>query len=343
MSVTLKELATLTQSTVKGDDTLPISGIATLQEAEPSQISFVSNPIYSQYLNDTKAGAVILNPKMAASYSGHALINDDPYLTFAKVVNVFHASTHSSTKIHPSAHISSNASIGKQAQIAANVVIEDKVKIGDNVSIGAGCVIGKHSVLADNITLQANVTLYADTHIGRSSIIHSGAIIGADGFGFALQADKSWYKILQIGNVVIGENVEIGASTTVDRAALGSTIISNGVKLDNQIQIGHNVFIDEHAIIAAGTLIAGSTSIGKRCQIGGAVAIAGHLTIVDDVVITGRSMVIKSLPEAGVYSSGIGADSNKKWKRNAIRFSQLDSMAKTLKHIEKQLNTKSES
>lgn len=336
MNLSLKQLAQLTGSELKGDENTQLNGVAPLQDAVSGQISFVSNPKFKKYLTETKASVVILTPELADGYSGGALINSDPYLTFAKVVYAFHKPENPPAVFHPSAVISDQALIGEQVSIAPNVVIEAGVKIGNGVVIGAGCVIGKNSVLGDDIVLHANVTLYADTHIGSRSIIHSGAVIGSDGFGFAPQKDKSWYKILQVGNVVIGCDVEVGAGTTIDRAALGSTRIADGVKLDNQVQIAHNVEIDEHAIIAGGTMIAGSTKVGKYCQFGGVVAIAGHLNIVENVVITGRGMVTGSINKPGVYSSGVALQENRKWRRNAARFRQLDEMAKKLKKLEKE-------
>ncbi len=334
----LKELADLTGSEVKGDTQLQVSDVATLQDAKEGQISFVSNPKYKKQLDTTKASAVILSSKMASAYNGNALINDDPYLTFAKVVNAFHKRAIPKANIHPSAVIAKDSIIGKNVNIAANVVIDSAVNIGDNSVIGAGTVIEKGSILGSGALIHPNVTIYSNTQIGTNIIIHSGTVIGSDGFGFAPQKDKSWYKILQIGNVVIGDDVEIGANTTIDRAALGSTIIENGVKLDNQIQIAHNVKIGSLTIIAGSAGIAGSTTIGERCQIGGAVAIAGHLNIADDVIITGRSMVISSIKKSGVYSSGIATEDNRKWRRNAARFRHLDDMAKQIKELKIQLN-----
>ncbi len=337
MSFILEKLAELTDSILKGDKDCELKGVASLENARTGDISFVSNPKYKKLLGASKATAVILSPALAKDYSGNALINEDPYLTFAKTVKIFHPVEKTIPSIHPSASIAKSANVSSNAVIATNVVIETGVIIHDSVTIGAGCFIGKDSVIENGVVLHSNVSLYSDTKIGVNSIIHSGAIVGADGFGYAPQKDKSWYKILQVGNVVIGSDVEIGANTTIDRAALGSTQIGDGVKIDNQIQIGHNVKIGEYTAIAAGTLIAGSTEIGAYCQIAGAVAIAGHLKIVDNVFITGKSMVIKSIDKAGIYSSGIAADENKKWRRNAIRFSQLDDMAKTIKQLEKKL------
>lgn len=337
MIFTLAELAELTGSTVKGDDNTQLKGVASLDKAKTGDISFVSNPRYKKTLAHSNASAIILSPVLADSYSGNALINSDPYLTFAKIVNTFYAENKPVASVHPSAVIAESADIGESVSIAANVVIESGVVIKNGVTIGANCYIGENSLLESAVVLHPNVTLYSETEIGSYSSIHSGAVIGADGFGYAPQKDKSWYKILQVGNVVIGSHVEVGANTTIDRAALGSTEIEDGVKLDNQIQVGHNVKIGEHSIFAGGTVLAGSTVFGKRCQIGGAVAVAGHLQIADDVIITGRSMVIKSITQAGVYSSGITADKNINWRRNAARFRKLDGMAKTIKQLEKKL------
>lgn len=342
MAFTLGELAKLTGSKVKGDERLQLNDVVSLELAGDGDISFVSNPKYKKGLNTSKASAIILTPTMQSNYSGNSLINSDPYLTFAKVVNIFHPKDKPLPSIHPSAIIAESAIVSGLANIGAHVVIEENVTINDGVLIGANSVIGKDSILEDNVMLYPNVTVYSDTQIGSNSIIHSGAVIGADGFGFALQKDKIWFKILQVGNVILGSDVEVGANTTIDRAALGSTIIEDGVKLDNQIQVGHNVRIGAHSIIAGGTVIAGSTDIGKRCQIGGAVAIAGHLLITDDVTITGRTMVIKSINKADVYSSGITADENRKWRKNAARFRRLDDMANKVKRLELALAAREE-
>lgn len=336
----LKQLAELTGSELKGDADIAINDVATLQDATQGEISFVSNPKYKKHLEVTHASAVILSPKLAVDFKGNALVNNDPYLTFAKVVNIFYKPDTPQANIHSSAVVAEDASIGENVDIAANVVINSGVSIGNNSIIGAGSIIAENTVIGSNALIHANVTLYADTQIGTDVIIHSGAVIGSDGFGFAPKSDKSWYKILQIGNVVIGDDVEIGANTTIDRAALGSTSIGNGVKLDNQIQIAHNVKIGDLSIIAGAAGVAGSTTIGERCQIGGAVAISGHLIITDDVIITGRSMVMGSIKKPGVYSSGIATDENRKWRRNAARFRHLDEMAKKLKELETKLGMK---
>jgi len=335
MEFTLSNLAELTHTEFKGDGKTLLSNVATLQDAKAGDISFVSNPKYKRQLASSQASAVILSAQLAEQYDGNALIAKDPYLAFAKVVRLFNPEKKQQAKIHPTAVIDQTATIGKRANIAANVVIDKGVSIEDDVQIGAGSVIGESSSIAQNSVLHANVTLYSDSIIGKNVILHSGVVIGADGFGFVLQEDKTWFKILQVGNVIIADDVEVGANTTIDRAALGSTKIAKGVKIDNQVIIGHNVQIGEHTIMPGGSLVAGSTNIGKRCQIGGGVAMAGHLEIADDVMITGRSMVTNSLKSAGVYSSGITTEENAKWRRNAARFRSLDKMAKQLNQLEK--------
>jgi len=340
MVITLKKLAELTDSEMKGDGRAELYGVGTLQDAVAGQISFLSNPKYKKYLSETQATALVLDPATAQEYAGNVVINANPYLTFAKIVAALYQTEKPTGSIHPSANISSQSQIDPGATICANVVIEDGVEIAKGVQIKPGCYIGKNTQIKEDSVLYPNVTVYADTKIGARGIIHSGAIIGADGFGFAPQEDNSWYKILQIGNVELGDDVEIGANTTIDRAALGSTIIANGVKLDNQIQIGHNVQVGENTVMAAKTAVAGSTKIGKRVQIGGAVGIAGHVIIADDVIITGMSMVTKSIPKAGVYSSGIPAEENKKWRRKISRYRQLDSMANKIQNLEKIITEK---
>ncbi|MEH6456783.1 MAG: UDP-3-O-(3-hydroxymyristoyl)glucosamine N-acyltransferase [Cocleimonas sp.] len=340
MMHTLEQLAKLTNSQLSGNKDIQIHSVASLDDAIDNQISFVSNPKYINKLAASAASAVILNRVLAENFNGNALINDDPYLTFARVLEILHSEPKSPANVHKSAVIADNVSLHKTVNIGPNVVIDNGVTIEQGVTICAGSYIGKDSYIAEGVHLYPNVMVHKETQVGKNSIIHSGAVLGADGFGFAPTPEKKWFKILQIGNVVIGEDVEIGSNTTIDRAALGTTTICNGVKLDNQVHVGHNVKIDEHTVIAAGTVIAGSSSIGKRCQIGGAVAISGHLIIADDVIITGKSMVIKSIKKSGVYSSGIAADENKKWRKNAARFRRLDDMAKKIRNLEEKLNEK---
>jgi UDP-3-O-[3-hydroxymyristoyl] glucosamine N-acyltransferase len=336
--ITLEKLAELTDSSFSGDKDIEINSVASIENARQGQISFISNSIYKKLLKDSQASVVILDTNLASEYKGNCLINDEPYLTFAKVLEVFYRDNNRSAEIHISAVIEDDVSIAEDVHIGPNAVISKGTVIETGVTIGAGCFIGEDCKIRENTLLNPNVTIYKETRIGSDSIIHSGAVIGADGFGFALKKDKSWFKILQVGRVEIGNSVEVGANTTIDRAALGVTKIGDDVKLDNQIQIGHNVHIDQHTVIAGGSMVGGSTTIGKRCQIAGAVAIAGHLSITDDVVITGKTSVIKSISKPGVYSSGTVADDNRKWRKNSARFRKLDEMAKTINRLKKHLD-----
>ncbi|HFD31647.1 MAG TPA: UDP-3-O-(3-hydroxymyristoyl)glucosamine N-acyltransferase [Gammaproteobacteria bacterium] len=335
-TLSLSKLAEITTSELRGNADLIITGISSLETAEKGEISFAIGRKYRSQLNACNASAVILTPDLAANYKGNVLINSSPYLAYAQVVDAFYPQQAVVASIHPSSVIDSSASVSNNACIGANVVIGKNVTIAKAVVIEAGSIINDNCSIGENTYLHANVTLYENTQIGQNTRIHSGAVIGSDGFGYAPDQNE-WYKIKQIGNVIIGNQVEIGANTTIDRAALGSTQIADGVKLDNLIQIGHNVRIGEHTAIAACVAIAGSTTIGKRCQIGGASAIAGHLSIANDVIITGMSMVISSITSAGVYSSGMPVNKNIKWRRNIIRFAQLDKMAQKIRQLEKRI------
>ena len=340
ITLSLSELAKITSSTLQGDENLIISGISSLELAVEGQISFATGAKYLSQLNHCQASAVILTEALALAYKGNninnILVNPSPYLAYAQTIAAFYPNKATVANIHPSSVIEKSASIATSASIAANVVIGKHVTIADSVTIEAGTIIGDNCSIGKNSTLHANITLYPNSHIGKNTRLHSGVVIGSDGFGYAPVA-KEWYKIKQVGNVIIGDQVEIGANTTIDCGALGSTSIADGVKLDNLIQIGHNVTIGEHSAIAACTAIAGSVIIGKRCQIGGACAIAGHLNIANDVIITAMSMVIKSIKVAGVYSSGMPINENRIWRKNIIRFKQLDAMAQKIRQLETQI------
>lgn len=340
-ALSLSELTEITASKLQGNPDLMISGISSLDSATTGQISFAVGRKYLKQLQTCNASAIILTEELATLYQGdNVLINKHPYLAYAKAINAFHPEHTVKASIHPSSIIDASANIANTASIGAHVVIGKNVIIEHAVTIGAGSVINDHCTIDQDSYLHPNVTLYANSKIGKNTRLHSGVVIGADGFGYAPKQNQ-WYKIKQIGNVIIGNDVEIGANTTIDCAALGSTIIENGVKLDNLIQVAHNVKIGEHTAIAACVAIAGSTTIGKHCQIGGASAIAGHLTITDNVIITGMSMVISSIKSAGVYSSGMPVNENKKWRKNIIRFSQLDKMAKKIRQLEKRIKNRS--
>ncbi|WP_151702799.1 UDP-3-O-(3-hydroxymyristoyl)glucosamine N-acyltransferase [Nitrincola alkalilacustris] len=336
----LVELAAIVDGSVQGEINTVITGLATLKCAGQGHLSFFSNTRYLKDLQSSDASAVLVHADHAADVRHAAVVVKDPYLAFAKLSALFDwrqplvpgiaatAVVEQGARIEPSAEISHHAVVGEGAQISAEVYI------GANSVIGSGCHIGPGS------RIEAGVVVYPGTKIGARVIIHSGAIVGSDGFGFAPEAG-TWRKIYQTGGVSIGDDVEIGAGVTIDRGALDDTVIDSGVKLDNQVHVAHNVVIGEHTAIAGCTGIAGSTKIGSHCTIAGMAGIGGHLNIVSNTHITAMTMVSKSISEPGVYSSGIGMGPHKQWKRNVIRFRQLDEMAKRIRTLEQSLEQNS--
>ncbi|MFT5069465.1 MAG: UDP-3-O-[3-hydroxymyristoyl] glucosamine N-acyltransferase [Candidatus Paceibacteria bacterium] len=330
--LTLGAIADLIGAKLEGDASYPVTGLATLASALPHQVSFLANMKYASQLDSSRAGAVILHADQAKLFAGHCLLLDNPYLGYAKLSQQF-APTPDFSGIDKSAEVHPTATIGSAVNLASGTVIGPYVTLGDAVSIGPNSVVGAHSSIGNGTNVAANVTLYHDVKVGACCTIHSGAVIGADGFGFAKDG-PDWVKIAQLGGVIIGDHVEVGAGTSIDRGALDNTIIGYGVKLDNQVQIAHNVELGDYTAIAGCTAIAGSTKLGKHCTIAGACGITGHLTLGDGVHVTAMSLVTHSISEPGAYSSGTGLDNNQKWRRNAARFKQLDQMAKRLKQLE---------
>ncbi|MFD1259106.1 UDP-3-O-(3-hydroxymyristoyl)glucosamine N-acyltransferase [Entomomonas asaccharolytica] len=333
---TLAELAEKFNGTVKGDPNHSVSGLASLQTATENDLSFLANAQYKKYLLDTKAGAVLLKAEQADMFVGNAIILDDPYLTYAKISYLFDTKPISQAGIHPTAVIADSVKIDPTASIGAHAVIEADVVIGARTVISAHCFIGARCVIGEDGWLAPRATLYHDVKIGKRVVIQSGAVIGGEGFGFAIEKGN-WFRIAQIGGVTLGDDVEIGANTTVDRGALADTIIGNDVKLDNQIMIGHNVQIGDHTAMAACVGISGSTKIGKRCIIGGSVGMAGHLEICDNVILTGMTMVTRSISEPGTYSSGTSMQTSAEWRKSVARFRHLDEMARKIQQLEKRL------
>ena len=322
-SISLGEIAKLLGAELVGESTKVISGLSTLAVAESCHLSFFSNSKYLKALQSTSAGVVILEKKNLSHCPASALVMEDPYWGYARASQMF-ARSSCQAGVHQLAVIDSTASIPSSTSIGAGTVIEAGVVLGERVVIGPGCVLGENAQLGDDCRLHANVTLYHGVRLGYSSVVHSGSVIGADGFGYAPH-EGAWEKIEQLGAVVIGNGVEIGANTTVDRGALEDTSIGDGAIIDNQIQIGHNVVIGEGTAIAACTAIAGSTKIGRYCTIAGAVAIAGHIEIADRVHINGMSLVSKSITEAGVYASGTGGVMKYQiWQKNAALEKKLN-------------------
>jgi UDP-3-O-[3-hydroxymyristoyl] glucosamine N-acyltransferase len=333
---TLGELATRFGADIQGDADCLIQGVASLKSARPGQISFFYDKHYADELALTKASAVILRPEHRALSPTACLITENPQLLFAHVANLFQQQAGVESGIHSDATVAPGADIDPSASVAARAVIGRDARIGRNSVIGEGCVIGAGSVIGDDVRLMANVSICDNVRVGDRALIHPGVVIGSDGFGLVNDAGQ-WLKVPQLGTVVIGNDVEIGANTTIDRGSLDDTVIEDGVKLDNQIQVAHNVHIGAHTAIAGCVGIAGSTKIGRCCGIGGGVGITGHLEITDNVQVTAMSLVTQSITEPGVYSSGTPLQANSKWHRNFVRFGQLDDMAKRLKKIEKKL------
>lgn len=336
MSLTLAQIAKAVDGQLSGDSDYLIDGVGTLAAASPQQISFLANSKYKKFLNETHAGAVIVATGMGADLKTNVIEAADPYVAYAKAASLLYPESDAQPTVHASAWIDPSASIAEDVSIGPHVTIEKGVVIASGVLIGAGSVIEQDVRIGADSRIKSNVTLCRQVQLGERVIIHPGVVIGADGFGIA--NDKGvWIKVPQVGRVVIGDDVEIGANTTIDRGAIEDTIISNGVKLDNQIQIGHNVIIGEHTVIAGCVGIAGSTRIGKYCAIGGGTGISGHLEIADGVQLTGMTMVTKSITESGVFSSGIPVEPTKQWHKNVVRYRQMDKLFDRVKRLEKQI------
>ena len=335
---TLNELAAAVGATVQGDGGCKIHNIASIARAKEGEVSFLIDRKYQKYLTRTKASAILLDKKLATScpVNVHALIMKNPRLGFIKLLALFRPQSLPSKGIHSTAVVGKNCRIHHTVSIGPYVVIGMNVAIGARTVIGAGTSIGSNSQVGADCCLYSKVTLYHETILGDRNIIHSGVVIGADGFGLMQDKERrQWIDIPQVGRVVVGDDVEIGANTTIDRGALDDTIIGNDVKIDNLVMVGHNVQIGDHTAIAGCAGIAGSTTVGRHCMIGASAGLNGHITVCDDVVITGMAMIQKSITKPGIYSSGTGMQTNWEWRRSAARFRQLDALAKRLKRLER--------
>ena len=332
----LEQLAEQLGATLYGDGELIITGVASMTSAKQGQITFLSDKKFQNNLSSCDASAVVMTEDSLKYWSGAALIVKDPYLCYAKLAQILDTTPLPARDIADSAVIDSTAQLGNNVAIGANAVIESGVVLGDNCIIGAGCFIGKDTIIGAGTRLWSNISIYHNCVVGENCLIQSGTVIGADGFGYANDKGK-WIKIPQLGRVIIGNNVEIGASTTIDRGALDDTVIGNGVIIDNQCQIAHNDIIGDHTAVAGGVIMAGSLTIGRHCLIGGASVINGHMEICDQVTVTGMGMVMRPITEPGVYSSGIPLQQNKVWRKTASLVLHIDEMNKRLKALEKKL------
>lgn len=337
MTLTLGELAARLGADVHGDPGCPVHGVGVLHDAQPGQLGFLANPKYRKYLADTKASAVILAPDDVPHCPGNALVHANPYLTYARAAALLHPLHRPEAGVSDGAWVAPDALVDPTAHIAPGSVVESGAVIEGDVIVGPNCVVGRNSRIGAGSRLVASVTLCADSQVGRGCVLHPGVVVGGDGFGLAPDGKGRWERVPQLGRVLIGDDVDIGANTTVDRGAIGDTIIHDGAKIDNLVQIAHNVEIGEGSAIAGCTGISGSSKIGRNCTLAGGVGLVGHIELADNVHVTGFSMVTRSITEAGVYAGGIPAISHAEWGRNFARIRKLDEMAKKIRALEKQL------
>lgn len=334
--ICLDQLAGVLGTPYRGEPGTRVTRVADLLTAEPDCLCFLGDQRYRNHLSSTRAGVVILTPEDADFAPVPVVISPNPYLCFAHAARLLYPRPAVHGGVHPSAVVAATARIDTSAWIGPTAVVEAGAQVGPRVFVGPGCIIGENVAVGADSRLVARVTLCRGTRVGQRALLHPGAVIGRSGFGFAKDGER-WVRIPQVGRTVLGDDVEIGANTTVDRGAIGDTIIRDGVKLDNHIQIGHNVVIGEHTAMAAMTGISGSTHFGRNCTVSGAVGVAGHLEIGAQVHFTGQAMVTRSFPDAGSYSSGIPAMPSGEWRRNVVRFRHLDDLARRLKQLEERV------
>jgi UDP-3-O-[3-hydroxymyristoyl] glucosamine N-acyltransferase len=334
MTVTLGELAVRFGCELRGDPAATVDSVAALSQAGPRAVSFLANPKYVDQLANTRAGVVILDARSAGNSPVPSLVVNNPHATYARVASLLHPEPPLNPGVHPAATVARSAVVDAGVEIAAQVVVGENVRIGARCFIGPGSVIEHGAVLGDDVRLVARVHVGHDVKLGHRCIVQPGAVIGGDGFGYANEKGQ-WIKVPQIGAVTIGDDVEIGANTTIDRGAIEDTVIEEGVKIDNLIMIAHNCRIGAHSAIAAQSAIAGSSVLGKRCILGGRAGLTGHITLCDDVVVLGTSFISHSITKPGVYSSALPSEEAGTWRRIVGRIKRLDTMAKRLRHVEK--------
>lgn len=333
MPVSLGELATQFGCELIGDPDVVVSAVASLPNATSDSLSFLSSNAFKEQLSATQAAAVILRPADAADCPVAAILHDDPYACYARMASVIHPLPSFDPGVHPSAVVDETADVAATAHLAPNVVVGERSRIGEHVYLGPGTVVGPDCVVGDHCRLLANVTLARAVRIGQRGIIHPGVVLGADGFGNAM-TPEGWVKVPQVGGVRIGDDVEIGANTTVDCGAIDDTVIEDGVRIDNLCMIAHNVHIGEHTALAGMTGIAGSAKIGKRCMFAGNSGSVGHVTICDDVVVLGKAMVTKDITEPGPYSGMFSAEPAKLWAKTVARIRRLEALQKRVRKLE---------
>ncbi len=344
-SFKLAELADRVGARLVGDGDTLITGLGSLQGARPGQISHLSSAAYRRYLEGTAASAVIMNPADASLWPGPALVVDNPYLAFARIPQLFDTPPELPQGVADGAHVHPDARIDPTARIAPGAVIGAASLVGPRVRIFPGAVVGDGCRLEEDVVLMPNAVLYANVRLGARTVVHSGAVIGADGFGFTPDEKGRLETIAQLGGVDVGADVSIGACTSIDRGAIDDTVIEDGVKIDNQVQVGHNCHIGAHSVICGCVGIVGSTRIGRHCVLAGGVGVGGDgpIEICDGVVVSGMTHVSASITEPGVYSGGVLHNTNNQWKRNALRFQKLDELSRRVSALEKRLAAARES
>lgn len=334
MGLTLAEIAEKIGAELHGDGRVPVRALGTLKDAGPDQLTFLANAKFRSYLERSTAAAVICKPDEVPFSPVPALAVIDPYKAFALISRFFDPAPVGAVGVHPSAVVAHTAQISASASIGPNAVVEDGAEIGDGVTLMAGAFVGVGSRIGAGTRLWPNVTVYHGVTIGERCNIHANTVIGSDGFGFAPSRD-GWTKVAQVGGVTIGSDVELGSCCSVDRGAIEDTVIADGVIIDNQVHIAHNVRIGRHSAIAGQVGIAGSVIIGENCIFAGKVGIAGHLDICDGVQVMGMTMVTSSIKKPGVYASGLPQDDHAAWRKNAVRFRQLNELFRRVKMLEK--------
>lgn len=332
--LSLGELAVRFGLALRGDPARVVGSVATLDAAAGDQVAFLADPRLADRLTGCRAGAVILHPSSEGSCPVDCLIADNPHAAFARVAAVLHPLPVAPAGVHPTAVVAADAIVHPGAHIGPQSVIGARARIGARAVIGPGCVVGEDAVLAEDVRLVARVTVLERVEIGARSVLHPGAVVGSEGFGYAPEGG-GWIHVPQVGTVRIGADVEIGANTTIDRGALGDTVIGEGVKIDNLVQIGHNCSIGPHSALAGCVGLAGSSHVGARCRLGGGVGLAGHLTLCDDVTVTGYTLVTGDIREPGVYSGGVPAEPAADWRRVVGRLKRIDSLARRVSALER--------
>lgn len=336
MPVTLAELARQFGAQLRGAGETLITGVADFDLAGPGQITYVSEPSRRRRLEHCRAAAVVVSAADAGRCSGNALIVDHPQLCFARIAAFLHAPPRAASGMHPHAQVDAGALVAPTAAIGPGSVVEEGAVIAENVEVGPGCYIGRGAEIGAGSRVLGHSWIGVACVLGRNCLLQPGVIVGSDGFGY-VQDGSRWVKVMQLGRVVIGNDVEIGANSTIDRGALTDTVIGDGVKIDNLVQIAHNVRIGENTAIAACVGVAGSTTIGRRCEIGGQVGITGHLTIADDVRVLAKSLVGASITEAGTYGSGMQVEPATQWRRQVVRWRRLEETEQRLRKLEQEI------